>query len=127
MPANVIEIEHLSKRYLLGEDTAGRAGLGEAMLARLTPRRAQACRNREEIWSLRDIDLVIQEGEALGVVGRNGAGKSTLLKILSRITEPTAGVCRTVAGSAPSSRSAPASIPSSPVGRTSISAARSTA
>ena len=27
----------------------------------------------------------------LGLVGRNGAGKSTLLKILSRITEPTAG------------------------------------
>src|SRR5262249_1194302 len=30
-------------------------------------------------------------GEVVGVIGRNGAGKSTLLKILSRITEPTAG------------------------------------
>ena len=27
----------------------------------------------------------------LGIIGRNGAGKSTLLKILSRVTEPTAG------------------------------------
>jgi len=33
----------------------------------------------------------VMPGEVLGVIGRNGAGKSTLLKILSRITEPTAG------------------------------------
>ena len=33
----------------------------------------------------------VQQGEILGIIGRNGAGKSTLLKILSRITEPTAG------------------------------------
>ena len=30
-------------------------------------------------------------GEVLGLIGRNGAGKSTLLKVLSRITEPSAG------------------------------------
>jgi lipopolysaccharide transport system ATP-binding protein len=34
----------------------------------------------------------VKQGEVLGIIGRNGAGKSTLLKILSRITEPTAGV-----------------------------------
>ena len=49
----------------------------------------------------------------LGIIGRNGAGKSTLLKILSRITEPTAG---RVSMSGPRRlrcwRSAPASIPS---------------
>ena len=31
------------------------------------------------------------EGEVVGLIGRNGAGKSTLLKILSRVTQPTAG------------------------------------
>ena len=33
----------------------------------------------------------MQQGDVIGIIGRNGAGKSTLLKILSRITEPTAG------------------------------------
>lgn len=42
-------------------------------------------------WALRDIDLSIQSGDIVGIVGRNGAGKSTLLKILSRIVTPTQG------------------------------------
>ena len=41
--------------------------------------------------ALSDVSLRVEQGEALGIVGHNGAGKSTLLKILSRITEPTAG------------------------------------
>ncbi len=43
------------------------------------------------VWSLRDIDLKIDQGEAIGIIGRNGAGKSTLLKLLSRVTAPTTG------------------------------------
>ena len=35
--------------------------------------------------------LFNSQGEVVGIIGRNGAGKSTLLKILSRITEPSAG------------------------------------
>jgi lipopolysaccharide transport system ATP-binding protein len=40
---------------------------------------------------LRDVSFEVKRGEVVGIIGRNGAGKITLLKILSRITEPTAG------------------------------------
>jgi ABC-2 type transport system ATP-binding protein len=48
-------------------------------------------------WVLRDIDLAVQPGESVALVGANGAGKSTLLKILTRVMYPTAGQVR-VAG-----------------------------
>ena len=45
----------------------------------------------DTIWALKDVSFEVKRGEILGVVGANGAGKSTLLKVMSRITEPTAG------------------------------------
>lgn len=47
------------------------------------------------VWALKDINLEVQQGEILGIIGRNGAGKSTLLKLLSRVTAPTTGSIHT--------------------------------
>lgn len=47
-----------------------------------------------DVWALREIDLTIEAGQMLGVVGRNGAGKSTLLKVIARVLHPTRGRVR---------------------------------
>jgi lipopolysaccharide transport system ATP-binding protein len=48
----------------------------------------------KEFRALTNVDLQVNEGEIVGLIGRNGAGKSTLLKVISRVLIPTEGRVR---------------------------------
>lgn len=43
------------------------------------------------VQALREIDLRLEDGDRVGLIGANGSGKSTLLRVLSGVYEPTAG------------------------------------
>jgi len=92
----IIQIENLGKQYTLGSRQRVYGTLRESLTeAARAPFRRLSGRNDARpsgtIWALRNVNLTVQPGEALGIIGRNGSGKSTLLKVVSRITEPTEG------------------------------------
>src|SRR5215510_11915951 len=91
----IIKVENLSKQYRIVARQAPystlRDSIAEALRAPFGWLRRNGSREDSAIWALKDVSFEVKPGEVVGVIGRNGAGKSTLLKILSRVTEPTAG------------------------------------
>ncbi len=81
---NSVEIKNVSIRYKVGDFKD--IGLKEYVLRQL-----RGDYHVEEFWADRDINLTLEKGDMLGIIGSNGAGKSTLLKAVSGIMVPTVG------------------------------------
>ena len=79
---NRIVVEHVYKDFKIYMDKAN--SLKEKMLF--------WNRNKKETREvLKDINLTIKNGEAVGLIGVNGSGKSTLLKLMTKIIYPNKG------------------------------------
>lgn len=85
----IIEVENLTKIYRLGSLHGSYLTFRDS----ITQLFKTNSKNRKKhfIKALDNVNLTIEKGQKIGVIGRNGAGKSTFLKILSRITYPTSG------------------------------------
>ena len=79
-----IEIVGVSKRFKLNHERA------DSLKERVVKFRKRS--THEDFWALRDIDLHVDQGETVGLLGHNGSGKSTLLKCVAGIFRPTSGI-----------------------------------
>jgi lipopolysaccharide transport system ATP-binding protein len=97
-----IKVDNLSKVYRLGEYGTGTLSLDfQRWIAKVRGKEDpyltigedndRTVKGGDLVYSLRDVNFEIAQGDAVGIIGRNGAGKSTLLKLLSRVTSPTSG------------------------------------
>jgi ABC-type polysaccharide/polyol phosphate transport system ATPase subunit len=90
---NAIELHGVGKRYT---QTQQSTDLFYKKLLRLG-----RGGGRVPLWAVRDIELVVERGETIGIIGRNGSGKTTLLRLLSGVSAPTTGRLRVVGRIAP--------------------------
>lgn len=93
MSSVAVSLQHVSKHYPLTQAESRPYSTLSGTLGELfSLDRDRAGKTASvQVPALEDVSLTISAGERVGVIGHNGAGKSTLLKLISRITQPSAG------------------------------------
>lgn len=96
----IIEIKNIGKKYNITHQRGGYIALRDILagilrnpfkFAKQKAKQIVGLETKEEFWALRGLNIEINKGDIVGIIGHNGAGKSTLLKILTGITPPTEG------------------------------------
>lgn len=78
----IVSVNDVSKCFVLHKHKSLKERIVNARSAR---------QYRENFWALKNVDLQIESGTTVGLVGHNGSGKSTLLKVIGGIIQPTTG------------------------------------
>jgi lipopolysaccharide transport system ATP-binding protein len=93
MAANaLIDVQNLSVLFPLYHGSS--RSLKKMVVAAASGRLAKDQQQRVVVRALSDINLHLESGERLALVGSNGAGKTTLLRVLAGIYEPVLGNLR---------------------------------
>jgi len=82
-----IELSHVTKEYHLG----GLRKINHLTGSLFSRSSGNHAPRHAVLKALDNVDLTVNKGEVLGIIGQNGAGKSTLLKLIARIIVPTSG------------------------------------
>lgn len=92
LPDALIEVRDVSVLFPLYHGSS--RSLKKMVVAAASGRLAQDQQQRVVVRALSNINLRLQSGDRLGLVGSNGAGKTTLLRVLAGIYEPVLGGLR---------------------------------
>ncbi|WP_307074678.1 ABC transporter ATP-binding protein [Arthrobacter pascens] len=86
-PAVVVDRVSMTYRTTSRSRSAGRTAASNLFGARQPGSRTKSV----DVPALKEVSLVVQHGESLGIIGRNGSGKSTLLKLVGGQVPPSTG------------------------------------